>query len=215
MKILQTSLFRALCSIVVGALLIKYPDNTVTWLTVAVGVLFLVSGAISCVAYFNARRQMSGVTVTDAEGRVLRGGRPMPPVVGMGSLIFGLLLTLTPGVFVTGLMYILGIILVLGAVNQYMVLLSARGFGYVSVGLWICPTLVLLTGLYVLLQPMESASLPLVILGWCSLLYGVTEIVNTLKISAKRKEMTRRVRKEEQEAGADGGAIDQKEVEEP
>lgn len=199
MKVLQSSIFRALCSIIVGALLIKYPDNTVTWLTVAIGVLFLVSGAISCVAYFNAIRNVSDVTVTDATGKVLRGGRPMPPIVGMGSLIFGLLLTITPNVFVTGLMYILGIVLVLGAVNQYMALLGARRFGYVAFGLWICPTLILLTGLFVLLKPMESASLPLVILGWCSVLYGVTEIVNTLKISAKRKEIAKSIQKAEEE----------------
>ena len=35
MKILQSSFFRAICAIAVGILLIKYPDNTVTWITVA------------------------------------------------------------------------------------------------------------------------------------------------------------------------------------
>lgn len=199
MKVFQSSLFRALCSIVIGALLIEYPDNTVTWLTVAIGVLFLISGAISCVAYFNARRNVSDVIVTDADGRVLRGSRPMPPVVGMGSLIFGLLLTITPNVFVTGLMYILGIILVLGAINQYMALLGARRIGYVTYGLWICPSLILLTGLFVLLKPMESASLPLIILGWCSVLYGVTEIINTVKINAKRKELSHSIQQSDEE----------------
>lgn len=199
MKVFQSSLFRALCSIVIGALLIEYPDSTVTWLTVAIGVLFLISGAISCVAYFNARRNVSDVIVTDADGRVLRGSRPMPPVVGMGSLIFGLLLTITPNVFVTGLMYILGIILVLGAINQYMALLGARRIGYVTYGLWICPSLILLTGLFVLLKPMESASLPLIILGWCSVLYGVTEIINTVKINAKRKELSRSIQQSNDE----------------
>lgn len=199
MKVFQSSLFRALCSIVIGALLIEYPDNTVTWLTVAIGVLFLISGAISCVAYFNARRNVSDVIVTDADGRVLRGSRPMPPVVGMGSLIFGLLLTITPNVFVTGLMYILGIILVLGAINQYMALLGARRIGYVTYGLWICPSLILLTGLFVLLKPMESASLPLIILGWCSVLYGVTEIINTVKINAKHKELSHSIQQSDEE----------------
>jgi hypothetical protein len=35
---------------------------------------------------------------------------------------------------------------------------------------------------------MEPASVAMLILGWCSLLYGVTEIINSLKIhSNKRK----------------------------
>ena len=41
MKILQSSVFRAICAIAVGIMLIKYPDNTVTWITIAIGVLFL------------------------------------------------------------------------------------------------------------------------------------------------------------------------------
>ena len=55
MKILQSSVFRAICAIVVGGMLIKNPDSTVKGITIAIGVLFLISGVISCVVYFNAR----------------------------------------------------------------------------------------------------------------------------------------------------------------
>ena len=41
MKVLQSSLFRALCAIIVGVLLIKYREDTVTWITIAMGVLLL------------------------------------------------------------------------------------------------------------------------------------------------------------------------------
>lgn len=187
MKLIQTSIFRAVCSIVVGGLLIAHPDSTVTWLTVAVGVLFLVSGFISCVAYLGARRAASGVTVTDAEGHVVRGQQPMFPIVGLGSVLLGLLLALAPTAFVKGLMYVLGALMVLGAAGQYMSLIGARKIGLAGFGLWICPTLVLLTGLYVLLKPMDSAQLPLIILGWCSVVYGVSEIMNAVKIHSCRK----------------------------
>jgi len=59
--------------------------------------------------------------------------------------------------------------------------------GKVSFAFWICPTLILLTGLYVILRPMETATLSLQILGWCSLLYGVTELINSLQIWRIRK----------------------------
>lgn len=187
MKTMFGPLFRSLCSVAVGVLLIAYPDSTVTWLTVAVGVMFLVSGIISCVSYLNARRVASETVVTDAEGRIVRGARPMYPVVGVGSVVLGLMLALAPTLFVKGLMYVLGALMVLGAVGQYMSLIGARKIGMVGFGLWIAPTLVLLTGLYVLLKPMESASLPLVILGWCSLVYGVAELLNAVKIRSCRK----------------------------
>ena len=49
--------------------------------------------------------------------------------------------------------------------------------------------MVLLVGLYVIIKPMESAALPLVILGWCSLLYGLTEIINSWKIYSWKKQV--------------------------
>lgn len=189
MKILQSSFFRAICALAIGILLIKYPDNTVTWITVAIGCLFLLSGIISLVVYYHAIRKVSEYRITDAEGRLVASDeKPTFPIVGVGSLILGLLLALTPNVFVEGLMYVIGFVLVLGAINQYMNLLNARHFGKVSFGYWIFPSIILLTGLYVILKPMAPAEMAMLVLGWCSLLYGITELINSLKIhSAKRK----------------------------
>ena len=188
---MQSALFRAVCSIIVGVLLIQYPGNTVTWITVAIGVLFLLSGVISCVTYFSAVRNASAYKITDGDGRVLYGDKPSVPIVGIGSVILGALLVARPALFVEGLMYVLGAILILGAVNQFMVLVSARRLARVPFVFWICPSLVLLVGLYVMLKPMESAELPLVILGWCSLVYGVTEIINSTKVYSWKKRLNR------------------------
>ena len=126
MKILRSSLLRAVCAIIVGVLLIQYPGGTVTWITVAIGVLFLLSGVISCATYLNAARNASTYKITDAEGRVISGGKPPLPIVGVGSVVFGALLAIKPDMFVAGLMYVLGAILILGALNQFMALLAAR-----------------------------------------------------------------------------------------
>ena len=189
MKILQSSVFRAICAIAIGILLIKYPDNTVTWITVAIGILFLLSGVISLIVYVNARKNVSEYKITDAEGNVITNTEePTFPIVGVGSLILGFLLALTPNIFITALMYIIGGILILGAINQYMNLLNARKFGKIGFGYWVFPSLVLLIGLYVIIKPMEPASMAMLILGWCSLLYGVTELINSIKFhSDKRK----------------------------
>lgn len=188
MKILQSSFFRAICAIAVGILLIKYPDNTVTWITVAIGVLFFLSGIISLVVYMNARKHVSEYKITDADGNVVAGERPTFPIVGIGSIILGAILAMTPNIFITALMYIIGAMLILGAINQYMNLANARKFGEIGFGYWIFPSIILLTGLYVMIRPMDPASVAMLILGWCTLLYGVTEMINTIKIhSDKRK----------------------------
>ena len=188
MKIFQSSVFRAISAIAVGILLIKYPDNTVTWLTVAIGVLFFLSGIISLVVYINARRNVSEYKITDADGNVVAGERPTFPIVGVGSIILGAILALTPNIFITALMYIIGGMLILGAINQYMNLVNARKYGKIGFGYWIFPSIILITGIYVMIRPMDPASVAMLILGWCTLLYGVTEMIDSLKFySDKRK----------------------------
>lgn len=188
MKILQSSIFRALSAIAIGILLIKFPDNTVTWITVAIGILFLLSGIISLVVYVHAKKNVSEYKITDAQGRVVAGEKPTFPIVGVGSIILGFLLTLTPNIFIKALMYIIGAILILGAINQYMNLINARRYGKIGFGYWIFPSVILLIGLYVIIKPLAPASMAMLVLGWCSLLYGVTEMINSLKFySDKRK----------------------------
>lgn len=187
MKVLQSSVFRAICAIAVGAMLIKNPDSTVRGITIAIGVLFLVSGVISCLAYFNARLHSAENEVYDANGKLLVGGKPMFPIVGVGSVILGFVLALMPDAFVTSLMYVLGAIILLGAFNQFMVLLQTRKYAALPLWYWVSPTLILLTGLFVMIKPMETAGLPLLILGWCLLLYGVSECINAFKIHQYKK----------------------------
>ena len=191
MKVFQSSIFRGLCAIVIGALLVRFPDDGVTWLTMAIGALFLLSGIIALIAYWQARRHAGEYTITDQEGRVISGSQPTFPIVGAGSVILGLVLTLSPHAFLNGLMYMLAAVLILGGITQLMALLAARRLGKVSFGYWVCPSLILLTGLFVVFKPMETAQMPLLILGWCSILYGVIELVNALKIYRIRKEADR------------------------
>lgn len=203
MKIFQSSIFRAVCAIVVGVLLLKYPQDGVTWLTMAIGALFLLSGVIALIAYWHAKRHAGEYTITDQEGRVVSGGQPTFPIVGAGSVILGLVLVITPNAFINGLMYMLAAILILGGITQIMSLVAARRLGSVPFGYWVCPSLILLTGLFVVFKPMETAELPLMILGWCSLLYGVIELVNALKIHSLRKAADRQREEWERQRSAE------------
>ena len=187
MKIVQSSFFRAICSIIIGVLLLRYPDNTVTWITLAIGIMFLLSGVFSTLAYLNARKNSSDYVITDIDGRVISKGKPTFPLVGVGSIILGVMLVTSPSVFVEILMYIMGGILILGSLNQFMSLYNACRWGKMAWGFWVAPSLILLAGLYVMFQPMEAASMPMVVIGWCCLLYGASEVVNATKINLKKK----------------------------
>ena len=187
MRILQRAVFRAICAIVIGVLLIKFPDNTVKGITIAIGVLFLLSGIISCVTYYMAKRNVSEYKIYDKEGNIVAGEQPTFPIVGLGSSILGLILALSPTAFVSALMYIIGAILILGAINQFMGLINGRRYGHVSLWYWVMPSLILLTGLYVMVKPMAPLAMAMLVLGWCTLLYGVVELINAFKFYRDKK----------------------------
>lgn len=191
MKTMLSSVLRAVCAIVVGVLLVKYREQTVEWITIAIGVLFFVSGVFSCVTYFVARGKQGDVEVYDADGRKLSGVKPVFPIVGVGSLILGLILAVMPNAFITYLVYILAAILILGAVSQFVNLISASRFARIGFYFWIMPALTLLIGIVAVVSPSAIASAPLFVIGWTMIVYGVVELVNTLKIYQLRRYMQR------------------------
>lgn len=184
MKTTRSALVRALCSIIIGVLLIKYRDQAVTWMTIAIGVLFLISGVISCASYFASRR--SEPVVSDDPSV-----KPMPsapfPIVGIGSLVLGIILAGMPTTFVSWLMYILAAILILGAVGQFVALASTMRIARVGVFFWIMPTLIFLVGLVALVKPSWMASAPLLVLGWCMVVYGLSETINAIQTRRLRR----------------------------
>lgn len=200
MRIVQSSFFRALCAVIIGALLIKYREQTVTWMTIVIGVMFFLSGVVSCAAYLSARSREDMPQVFDAQGRQLTGMKPNFPIVGIGSLVLGLILALMPATFITWLMYILAAILILGAINQFVSLASVSRVVHVGFYFWIMPSIIMLIGIIAVVYPSAIASAPLFVIGWCMMLYGVVEIINNLKINGIRRQMAKAVRKTE-EAG--------------
>jgi len=196
MKFFQSYVFRAMCAIVMGLLLIQFPDDTMVGITIAIGVLFLLSGIVSIASYMSARKHTAEYEVYDAQGRLVAGGKPTFPLVGIGSVLLGVILAVMPKVFVSWLMYILGFALVMAALAQLVAFFSARRIPVVGWGFAVCPLALLLAGLFVIFYPLQSASAPLLILGWCLLLYGVTEYVNETKYYLNRRRAKRKAERE-------------------
>lgn len=190
MKVIHSSIFRAVCAIIVGVLLIQYREQTVTWITVAIGVLFFLSGVISLASYWAAKRnaeKMQGQILSDSNGKPIMGMMPKFPLVSVGSLILGLLLALMPQVFIAWLMFILAFILILGALTQFVNLASAAKMGRVGILFWLFPSVLLLLGLLAIIKPSAIASAPLFIIGWGMLIYGVVELLNAFKVSNNKR----------------------------
>ena len=196
----------------VGALIIKYREETVHWLTVVIGALFFVSGLISVVLNrrptpslpkggslesYSESNTDANQTPSPREG----GGGWLTSLVGFGSIILGVILALMPTTFITGLQYVLAAMLVLGAVNQFVNLAQASRWCHVGWFYWLLPVVVLLVAIFMIWRPVETAAAPLFIIGWCMLLYGAAELLGGVMVwKAGRvvKKMAEQQMKEEQ-----------------
>ena len=169
MKALNYSVVRGICAVLMGVLLVTWPEAAIVYLVIAIGAMFFVPSLFSLVGYFTKGRQ---------EGAMF-------PIVSIGSLLFGLWLMISPAFFVGILMYVLGAVLVFAGISQILQLFNARGWTQVAVGYYIMPVLILLAGLVVLLNPFAAAAIPFIILGVSSIVYGITDIINLIRFRKK------------------------------
>ena len=183
-----------------GILIVKYREDMVTWLTVGLGAIFFISGIISCVSYYIQRKHVlkmrsmiaDGASVLDAEGNPIGQAMPIFPIVGVGSLILGVVLASMPETFLNGLTYIFGIIILLVSVYQIADLIMVNRYGRVGWIYWVMPVLMLLAAIAMLVHPETIASSPLFFLGWAMIISGAVMIVNVLKIYTVRRAAEKR-----------------------
>ena len=191
MKVLQISAIRAIIVLVTGFLLVKYREETMTWMTITVGILFLLSGLVSCIAYYFEKEKVAKKTAKaeQQEGQQEEENLKSPsfPIAGVGSIVLGIILAVMPNTFITWVVYILAALLILGAVNQFMNLARSRQYARVPVYMWLFPTIILAVAILLISKPIETAQLPLLVLGWAFMYYGVLEFILIIRMYLVRK----------------------------
>lgn len=164
-KFLQNIVARALCVLVLGGLLIAFSEKITTWIVMMCGLVFIVPGAVALVSHF--RR--------DPESRRIM----LYPIIGAGSILFGLVLLIWPTWFIEAMMYILSVLLLLVAATQLYTLWDiGRGGIKLHPAYYVVPALELAGGLYVLLsgRAVEAAALPVILLGCGFVIYALLEL---------------------------------------
>ena len=191
MKVLQISAIRAIIVLVTGFLLVRYREETMTWMTITVGILFLLSGLVSCIAYYCEMEKVAKKTAKaeqqEAQQEEENLKSPSFPIAGVGSIALGIILAVMPNTFITWVVYILAALLILGAVNQFMNLARSRQYARVPVYMWLFPTVILAIAILLISKPIETAQLPLLVLGWAFMYYGVLEFILIIRMYLVRK----------------------------
>lgn len=168
MRRTNIGILRGVLAIILGVVLVMWPEAAIIYMIMVIGACFLLPGIYSIVGYF-LRNKENEVT------------SPMFPLDGLGSLLLGAWLLIMPHFFVNILMYLLGAVLVLAGIQQIATLIRARKWSIVPYGFYVLPSLILLVGILILVYPMDVMANTLTVFGVATLFYGVNELINWYK----------------------------------
>ena len=204
-----------------GILVVKYREDMVTWMTIGLGAIFFMAGVISCLTYYIQRkhvqkirdRMVDGISLVDAEGNIVKQSMPTFPIVGVGSLVLGVVLASMPETFLNGLTFVFALIVLCVSVYLIADLIMVNRYGRVGWGYWIMPILMLLAAIVALVHPKTIASAPLFFLGWAMIISGLVMIVNMLKTYSVRRAAFKRAAEQAKAAEAAVEVVEEKENE--
>ena len=165
-------IYRAVLAILLGLALLIWPADALKYVVMLIGIVFLAIGIIAFIISSRNREEHQ---------------RSFAPLSGIGSVILGLLLVCLPSTFATVFMFLLGFILVVAAVGQFVTLAAARQFGRIAPVSFLFPVLILIVGIVILFDPFSSAESVFILFGITAVFYGVTDLLNQYSIRKMRK----------------------------
>ena len=174
MKSLNYVLLRVVCALIVGLVLVLFPDRAGEYLVITLGVVFVIPALAGIIAYF-------------VQGRK-KGLRF--PLEGMGSLLFGLWLIVMPDFFADLLTIVLGIVLILGGIQEIVSFLYIRRAIPVSLWFYVVPVLILVAGIVAVFNPTGVRSVAFMIVGISSMVYALSELLTWLVFRRRMKNLS-------------------------
>lgn len=186
MKIISSYIFRSLCSLLVGLLLLFNAAQMPELIVRLIGLLFLLPGVFGVSVYLYGRLNPHAIV------------RPSFPLMSIGSIFFGVFLEIYPEEFVSYLIFLMGFLLLLAGINQFMSMFANRKVSPFSFLLMLMPLVLIGIGIYCLTHTNEAAETLFKILGATCIYYGLSDMFLALRTKHYSKVFEREQKKAEE-----------------
>ena len=166
---------RSIAGIVLGVAMLIWPDVAQKTIVQVIGCFMIAVGTISFILSFKKSKEKEKQPV-DILG-----------INGIFDVILGVILVLVPDVFVVFLMFILGLLLCVLGVGHIISLCVAKKISTVSYLYFILPILTTVCGIILIFKPFEATTTLFIVFGAALVIYGVSELFSTIKLSKVNK----------------------------
>ena len=183
-----SGLFRALAATIVGIIMVSVPQTALIIVVKVIAALLIASGVVSLVFGF----------INRANGALALMGFNTVINILLGILIFA-----NPEMVAKFAVVLIGIVLLVLGLFQIAALVSASNILNLSFWVFILPCICAGGGALLLFNPFETASTLTLVAGIAVLVYGVSELLSSWKMSRAMHEYEIRFN-EEKNSGASG-----------
>ena len=169
MKFISNYIFRSLCSLSVGLLILFNAEQMPSIIIQIIGILFLLPGTFGVLTYLYSKISRSSIF------------RPSFPLMSIGSILFGVYLELYPNNFVTYLVLLMGVLMMLAGISQILSMFTNRNVSPFSIILFLIPVVLVVVGGYCITHSKDAAETLFQILGGTCIYYGLSDMFLTLR----------------------------------
>lgn len=161
-------IFTGIAAVIFGIIMVAWPATVVKSILVVIGWLLIAIGGLPILYSLIRKFPVSFIAVI--------------------YLICGILVLVFKDVFINVVMWIFGIILVLGAIQQFNIISGAKRMGYTPKSYtYVYSGILLLAGIVALINPFASMETLVMFFGCGLLFYGITLLLSELSIQHGRR----------------------------
>ena len=163
-------LIRSISIMLFGLVLVILSDGAMTVLIRLVGAAFFLPALVSIINLYVSR----------AESKMI--SKVLISIIDVGSMAFGIWLMVSPGHFENVFVKLLAVMLLVFAVYQVVVIMSAQRHSIVPAQMYIAPLLLVIAGILLFAVDFSSLSTISIIFGLSAVVAGVSDMLLTMRL---------------------------------
>lgn len=173
MKTSYYPIIRIILTLIMGVLMIIFPQSILYYIAVVLGVMLIIPGVVQLTRYF--------IVYSKLNQRDRRYNPVKFPILATLAIIVGVLIIVFSDVIVKVFSLLLATMLILGGLYEIVMIFRSRH--KMSYGYYIMPAILTLLGIFILMNPLDLIpNLIVVTFGIGSVIYCINEIIYMARI---------------------------------